>query len=146
MSFQRILIAIDGSHGAESATRLAGELAAGHDTDVLLVHAVPMPPMVVGVDQSISDESIAYLEDTADKVVSTATAILDEMGVKSESIVKTGGPVDVILGVAEERDVDAIVVGHRGHGAMKRFILGSVSSKLAHHARCAVVLAPVAED
>jgi len=34
-------------------------------------------------------------------------------------------------------------VGHRGFGAMKRFILGSVSSKLAHHARCALMLAPV---
>lgn len=145
MAFKRILIAVDGSPGAESATRLGGELAVGHEAEVLVVHAVPLPPIVPGVDQAISDESINYLEEGAEAAVGSAVAILEDMGVKSEPIIKPGAPADIILDTAEDRNVDVIVVGHRGYGAMRRLIMGSVSSKLAHHARCALLLAPVEE-
>lgn len=143
MPFDRILIGVDGSRGGEAATRLGGELAAGRDAEVLLVYAVPLPPIVPGVDQAISDESLNYLEETAAKALGASVDILAAMNVKAEEIMKAGSPADVILSVAEDRDVGVIVVGHRGFGAMKRFILGSVSSKLAHHARCALMLAPV---
>lgn len=146
MAFDRILIAVDGSHGGESATRLGGELAEDRNVEVLLVHAVPLPPLVAGIDQSISDESLDYLEDTAHQALSKSEDILAEMSVKAERIIKAGSPAEVILNVAEDREADVIVVGHRGFGAMKRFILGSVSSKLAHHARCALLLAPVEEE
>jgi nucleotide-binding universal stress UspA family protein len=143
MPFDRILIGVDGSRGGEAAARLGGELAAGRDAEVFLVYAVPLPPIVPGVDQTISDESLNYLEETAAKALGASVDILAAMNVKAEEIMKAGSPADVILSVAEDRDVGVIVVGHRGFGAMKRFILGSVSSKLAHHARCALLLAPV---
>ena len=146
MPFKKILIAVDGSPGGLSAVRLGGEMAEGREAEVMLVHAVPLPPMVPGVDQAISEESLDYLEETADTALSAAEGILADMNVKGERIVRAGSPAEVILGVAEDRDVDVIVVGHRGFGAMKRFILGSVSSKLAHHARCALLLAPVEEE
>ena len=146
MPFQRILIGVDGSRGGESATTLGGEMAAAMGAHVTVVHAVPLPPAVLGVDQTISDESLRWLEDSALRAVDTAGEILDGLGVEHDRVVRPGGAADVILDVAGERDADAIVVGHRGLGAMRRFILGSVSSKLAHHARCAVVLAPVSEE
>jgi nucleotide-binding universal stress UspA family protein len=145
VAFHRILIAVDGSAGGEAATRIGGELAAGHDTEVLLVHAVPLPTVVVGVDQVISDETLTYFEETAESAVITSEKILGEMGVASQRVIRPGGAAHVILDVAEERDVDVIVVGHRGLGAVKRFMMGSVSSQLAHHARCAVLLAPIPE-
>ncbi len=143
MPLKKILIATDGSHGGEAATRLGGDVASNHDSEVLLVHVVPLPPLVYGVDQPISDEVTTYLEDVAEKTISASTAILDELGVKHEQIVRPGRAADVILEIAEERDVDMIVVGHRGLGAMRRFVLGSVTSKLSHAARCALLLAPV---
>ena len=146
MPFSKILIAVDGSHGGLSAARLGGEMAEGRYAEVLLVHAVPLPPIVPGVDQTISEESLNYLEETADTALSAAEGVLAEMNLKGERVIRAGSPAEVILSVAEDRDVDVIVVGHRGFGAMKRFILGSVSSKLAHHARCALLLAPVEED
>jgi nucleotide-binding universal stress UspA family protein len=146
MAFQRILIGVDGSRGGESATTIGGEMAAAMGAHVTIVHAVPLPPAVLGVDQAISDESLKWLEDSALRAVDVAGEMLDRMGVEHDRVIRPGGAVDVILDVADERKADAIIVGHRGLGAMRRFILGSVSSKLAHHARCAVVLAPVTED
>jgi len=146
MPFDKILIAVDGSPGGLSAARLGGEMAEGRDAEVLLVHAVPLPPMVPGVDQAISEETLNYLEDSADQALMACEDILAEMNVKGDRVIRAGSPAEVILSVAEDRGADVIVVGHRGFGAMKRFILGSVSSKLAHNARCALLLAPVAEQ
>lgn len=145
MPFQKILIAVDGSPGGLSATQLGGEMAEGREAEVLLVHAVPLPPIVPGVDQAISDESLKYFEETAENALNAAEDLLADMNVKAERVIRAGSPAEVILAVAEDRDVDVIVVGHRGFGAVKRFILGSVSSKLAHHVRCALLLAPIAE-
>ena len=144
MPFKKILIAVDGSPGGLSAVRVGGELAEGRDAEVLLVHAAPLPPLVPG--QALSEESLGAMEETADAALSAAEEFLDDLNVRAERVVLAGSPADVILSVAEDRDADIIVVGHRGFGAMKRFVLGSVSSKLAHHARCALLLAPVTEE
>ena len=145
MPFARILIGVDGSPGGEAATRLGGEIAREHKCEVYLVHAVPLPPMVIGVDQAMSVESLSFFEDAAESAVHKAGSMLDEIGVHHTAVIKPGGPADVILDVAADKDADLIVVGHRGLGAMQRFILGSVSAKLAHQARCALMLAPVEE-
>ena len=144
MAFKTILIAVDGSPGAQSAARIGGEMAEGRDAQVLLVHAAPLPPLVPG--QPLSEESLANMEEAADAAFSAAESILADLNVEAERIVLAGAAADVILSVAEDRGADVIVVGHRGFGAMKRFILGSVSSKLAHNARCALLLAPIPED
>jgi len=119
-------------------------MAQGRDAQVLLVHAAPLPPLVPG--QPLSEESLANMEEMSDEAFSAAEEILADLNVKADRVVLAGAAADVILSVAEDRGADVIVVGHRGYGAMKRFVLGSVSSKLAHQSRCALLLAPVAED
>ena len=97
MPFKKILIATDGSPGGLSAVRVGGELAEGRGAEVLLVHAVPLPPMVPGVDQAISEESLNYLEETADTALAAAENILAEFDVKGERFVRAGSPAEVIL-------------------------------------------------
>ena len=50
------------------------------------------------------------------------------------------GAAEAILDVATEVDADLIIVGARGLGALGRFIRGSVSTKVAHHAPCNVLI------
>ena len=42
--------------------------------------------------------------------------------------------------MAEEQGAQLIVLGDRGLGAVKRFMLGGVSNKLAHHAPCNILI------
>lgn len=146
MPFHRILVGVDGSPGGESATRIGGEIATLGKAEVLIVHVAPLPPIVPGIDQAIADATWSYLEDSAERAIADASSILDDMGVKHEHIVRPGSPADVILDIVEERDVDLVIVGHRGFGPVRRLLLGSVSSKLAHHLTCALLLAPVPEQ
>ena len=63
-----------------------------------------------------------------------------ETGVESEIHARAGTAADVILDVAEELDADLIVVGNKGMTGTRRFLLGSVPNRVAHHASCNVLI------
>jgi nucleotide-binding universal stress UspA family protein len=50
-------------------------------------------------------------------------------------------PVRAILAEAEQFQADVIVVGWRGHGAVRRLLMGSVSRGVVRGAKCAVLVA-----
>lgn len=54
---------------------------------------------------------------------------------------RIGDPASEIVGVAEEVGADLIVLGCHERGTVERLLLGSVSSKVLHHARCPVLVA-----
>ncbi len=54
-----------------------------------------------------------------------------------------GSPKSVILEEAEKLEADLIIVGSHGYGAVKRFLLGSVSQAVASHAKCSVEIVRV---
>jgi len=64
---------------------------------------------------------------------------LDISNVHTENIVRMGSPADVILEEAERLGVDAIVMGSRGLSDVKGLLVGSVSHKVLHAAKCTVV-------
>jgi nucleotide-binding universal stress UspA family protein len=47
---------------------------------------------------------------------------------------------DAIIQFAEENSVDLIVIGTKGKTAIKRFLLGSVTESVVHHAHCPVLV------
>jgi nucleotide-binding universal stress UspA family protein len=49
-----------------------------------------------------------------------------------------GSPKHAIIEEAERWGADLIVVGSHGYSALERFLLGSVSQSIAHHAKCSV--------
>ncbi|KAJ3043569.1 hypothetical protein HDV00_004669 [Rhizophlyctis rosea] len=51
-----------------------------------------------------------------------------------------GDPRDELIAKVNALHVDLIVMGSRGHGALKRTLIGSVSDYVVHHASCPVTI------
>jgi nucleotide-binding universal stress UspA family protein len=139
-----IVVGTDGSPSAESAVRRAAQIAKGSGARMHLVTAYPdAPAYTEGISSSAKREPI-NLGDVAESVLARAAGELASQGVEVETYAQQGDPANVILEVAQEQDADLIVVGARGLTGLQRFLLGSVSSKLSHHAPCSVMI--VRED
>ena len=138
---KRILVATDGSPAALEATRFAVELAAEQEAEVDIVHVVPtldvIPatgfPQVGGAfPHNVGTRDLELLED--------AVALANEHGVSATTALLRGDTVNELVGYADGRDVDLIVVGSRGRGAVAGALIGSVSRRLLHEARRPVLV------
>jgi len=67
-----------------------------------------------------------------DRLLSEAVVKLAEPGVEIDTAVLTGVAAESLAEAAEVPDVDLVVVGSRGRGAVARVLLGSVSDRLVH--------------
>ncbi len=59
-------------------------------------------------------------------------------GIEVEFAELTGDPASVIVEYSRRHGADLIVMPTRGHGALRRFLLGSVTAKVLHDADCPV--------
>jgi nucleotide-binding universal stress UspA family protein len=139
----RAVIALDGSPGAQQALTLAGELLSGKQTAVTLLHVIPRHP-AHGSGGSLPGERDDLVEQQAraKSLLARAGAQLRARGVGPlvTEDVALGDPADLILKEAAAVGADLIVVGSRGLNAAERFLLGSVSTTVATHARCPVLV------
>ena len=63
---------------------------------------------------------------------------LRDSGIGATAFVLDGDPKDALVREAEQWKADGIFVGAKGHSAMDRFLLGSVSTAVAARAHCSV--------
>lgn len=87
--------------------------------------------------------------DLMDEQLAAARAVLDntvsELGIDdAETIVLEGRPGPALCAAAADRSASVIVLGTRGHGGIRRAVLGSVSDHVARNASCAVLT--IADD
>ena len=137
---ESIVVGTDGSSNAEAAVKEAIKIAKGRSARLHVVSVFPdVPSYRESISSSAKRESID-LGAVAESVVARAEAEAAAEGVEAMTHARGGDPAQVLLEVAEEQDADLIVIGARGHTAFERFLLGSVSSKLAHHAKCSLLI------
>lgn len=143
----KILLAIDGSQCSEKAVEEIARRPWAADSEVKIITAVS-PVVPLGIDPAIPpyitfsdemmkanrDQASALLERAAEKIRASKEG--GKLAVTTE--VFEGSPKQVIVEAAERWGADLIVVGSHGYGAVKRFLLGSVSQAVALHAPCSV--------
>lgn len=130
MSVQRLLVAVDGSEAADRAAEFALEIAGGLRAGVVFLHVGPMHPSGAGV----GDASAEAAPPEEIEALARARRLAADRGVTCEAEVAVGDTVeeiaDAIVGIAAAASADLIVVGSRGHGPIRRAVLGSVSREV----------------
>jgi nucleotide-binding universal stress UspA family protein len=142
--FRSIVVGTDGSETArtavETATRLAAEAGAALDV-VCAYEPVPNAPLREAARPVPPDlQWILNPRGEVDATLAEAAAAVAAAGVPVQTFAREGDPADAILDVAEERGADLIVVGHKGMAGARRFLLGTVPTRVSHHAPCSVLI------
>jgi nucleotide-binding universal stress UspA family protein len=101
----------------------------------------PSIPVVVAPDMLIAS---AEWTDATNQATLTAldgaAEIARNAGVEVSTHQLAGDPADALLGLCDDIDADLLVIGSRGMQGARRFFLGSVSSRCAHHANRSVLI------
>ncbi len=144
----KVLIGTAGPDAALDAARRALPLLAAADT--VLVVCVAEPPAIaaegfesgfaggVAAPEEIDAAWGAANAGAADALQRTVAAL--DTSAKVETLIENGDIGPTLCAVAEEQGIDVVVVASRGHGAIRRALLGSVSTHLVNHAPCPVIV------
>jgi nucleotide-binding universal stress UspA family protein len=141
---ERILVGTDGSPAAVAAAQRAAQIAKARGSGVRLVTAATFPWQYTTSAAAAGLDLQKYLDHAAEAALAPARAVLAEADVASGESIFYGQPADSILDAAGDWQADLIVLGRRGLGAVARFLLGSVSHRVATHADVAVLVVPPA--
>lgn len=139
----KILVAIDGSEHSYDAVRALAHLARADD--LIVLHALEVPqPAYPRITPEVAADIYATVEremrKEGERLLDRLTSMLPlDVGPVTKRL-ETGKPVDMILSVAQERQVDLIVMGTRGVGSIKELVLGSVSHRVLCQAHCPVLV------
>lgn len=125
-----IVSATDLSVPARCAAERAALLAHEHRSDLTLLHIMPQGPiddlrrwLGVALGQRIEDEARRDMEALADALRATHQ-------VTAQTRLEQGGVLDALDRVADELAADLIVLGARGAGVLRRFVLGATAERL----------------
>lgn len=135
----KILAALDLSASAKTVLEKAVATAKQQGAELTLL-CVAEDFMDIGdfMDSaSVSQKFLAAAKSSLEEAKATAKA----MGVDAKIEVEQGvSPADIIVRYATDKAIDLIVMGSRGKGAIDRFLVGSVTSKVVAHAPCSILV------
>jgi nucleotide-binding universal stress UspA family protein len=127
---QKILVGTDTSASADLAVQTAAGLALAHDAELLILHVKRPEEVRDAFDPAKAADATTYLEGMRSRFPSVKVRVRQE----------PGDPADRICSVAEDENVDTIVVGNRGVHGRRRRKLKSVPSAVVQRAPCSVFI------
>ena len=141
----KVLIAVDDDAPSREALAFAERLVSERYEVVVLnvtsyAELVPFTgdPFGAGIGAvALDPTSLAELDDRAEKLVERTA---DELGAKTDVVVEHGSPGERICATAAEHGIELIILGSHERGAFGRFMHGSVSDYVVHHAPCPVLV------
>jgi nucleotide-binding universal stress UspA family protein len=137
--FRKLLVAYDGSDGAERALRAGIELAKALSVDL---HSIAveeeLPKYAATVDEleAVKEQKDAYFNQLNREAVSLA----ESEGVRLHPAVMPGHEVRAIIDHILKHGFDTLFLGFHGHSAISERIRGSTTGSLVLNAPCTVIV------
>jgi hypothetical protein len=124
LSFEKILVATDGSVYSELASRDAISIAKRSNS------------MLIALSVAKKDENLPMAEES----VNTIRELTEKEGIKVETLTLKGEPFEVIVKTAEQKKAGLIVIGSHGRTGLKKLLMGSVTERVIGHTKCPVLV------
>src|SRR6187397_2554844 len=144
-SLMKALLAIDGSSESALALETSASLTWPPGAHLEVLTVLPTEVEWYGGPWDIayvpSDELHDRLRIDREALLERAVACLRRPGIGVAARLVTGRAASVIVEVAEEIGADLVILGARGHGAIERALLGSVSAEVVDQTHCSVLVA-----
>ena len=137
--YQHILLAVDFSNNTDFVINKTREIASLNRANISIVHVldnIPMPDTSYGTVIALNDEADnALLKQEKENL----NAIGDRLNVpENQRWLIWGSPKEEICALAEQENVDLIIVGSHGRHGLA-LLLGSTANDVLHHAPCDVL-------
>lgn len=140
LSYNHILVAVDGSKEAEWAFKKSIGVAQRNNATLNLVNVIDTRSFaaIEAYDRSIADRAQSFAEDLLGNYKKQAEAA----GVTKVNVfVDYGSPKTLIAReVAAKVEADLIICGATGLSTVERFLIGSVSGHIVRAAKCDVLV------
>jgi len=125
----KILVPVDGSRAADRALRYAVNIAKKMGAKITLLHVQESgfsrarPELARGLGDTILSQAAGKVKD-----------------VEFDKRLESGSPGSVITHTADEENYDLIIMGDKGHGGIRKFLLGSVSNHVLHYSNHTILI------
>jgi nucleotide-binding universal stress UspA family protein len=136
IAWQKILCATDGSDYGKLVAERATAIAKTHGAELSILSANDLPLEYCAE----APEVAADLLNKARGHVEEARTRIEKEGLEVECFVREGEAYKAIIELANEKQVQMIIVGSHGKGGLKRLLMGSVAERVLSHAHCPVLV------
>jgi nucleotide-binding universal stress UspA family protein len=140
----KLLVAVDLSESTQTIVEKVEEINKEYPAKVWILHnAEPEPDILeFKVDPLAARENLAKKFHNEHRQIQEIADRLRKAGLDATALLVRGATVETILKEASDLDVDMIVVGTHGRGAMYQLLVGSVSEGILHKSRYPVLVIP----
>lgn len=135
--YMKILVPMDGSEYSQKALLHACDIAKNYQSNLILLYVVEKSLPINLLDRK---EYLEILRKFGNNVLIKGKKITTDNGIDSKIIIKEGNITNEINKLAKNEKCNLIIVGSKGLGSTARFLLGSVSNKLANNSPCSILI------
>jgi len=137
--YRKILLAYDGSEGANRALEVGVKLAQIHGAELWLLAVEERLPRFSGTIDEVQEEK-RFADEQYGKLLEAAKVKAKAAGVDLKTLMRPGHPAQTIVAVAKEGKFDLVLVGHTGLSGAWAAFLGTTAEKVSRHAPCSVLI------
>jgi len=146
----KILVLVDGSESSMNALELAVDLAATYGSKICIINVVPtyhlyswlMAPRDAFCHESlfIQTDVLKEMEEEAKSILISTLTLVQSVGIESYAIMGKGYPASEIVRIANQENVDLIVIGNTKPNIFTRLTLGNVIHSIIRKAPCPILI------
>jgi len=146
LNFKVILVPIDFSDHSKKTVEYAARFATRYGASIRLLYVFQIPDYAVtqyehrqqGCEELRSQ--VSWAEEAAQEKLNAFESDLLGKGVDAQAFLRVGYPFEEIVLMANDPDVDLIIIGSHGRSGIKRLLMGSTAERVVEHAPCPVLV------